>query len=311
MKLKNEMRIIIRDYIAIMFGAFALAAGVSIFLVDAKVVPGGASGLAMTVHYLSNYRIPVGLMIWLLNIPLFIWGLKELGSRFGWRTFVGFTLNSFFIDLLRGNIPGLGFIRMHELASVKNLLQNDFLLAILCGSGLVGIGLGIIFKARGTTGGSDIVAAIMQQKWGWKPGQAIMLIDSFVIVSAGFVIHYKHLSADKPAFTLTIYAFILLILSSKLVDILIEGFDYAKSAIIISWENEAIATAIQDQLSRGATIINGYGLYSKKDRKIIYTVITRKEVTMLTDIVKSIDPYAFVIINNVHEVLGNGFRRRI
>ncbi|MFZ5517122.1 MAG: YitT family protein [Candidatus Zhuqueibacterota bacterium] len=311
MKLSRNIRHQIRDYTAITIGAFIMSVGVGAFLVDAKVVPGGVSGLAMTVHYLTDYKFSVGLLMWLFNIPLFIWGLKELGSRFGLRTFVGFTLNSLFIDLIRGNIPGFRFIRLQDSAAIRDMYQNDFILAILFGAALLGIGLGIIFKFRGTTAGSDIVAAVMQKRFGWKPGQAMMLIDFFVITAAGFVIQYKHLSEFKPALSLTLYAFILLFISARIIDVIIDGMDYARAAIIISPKYEEIAEAIMDDLSRGATALRGYGLYTQVERQVIFTVITRKETTQLTDIVKEIDPDAFVIINNVHEVLGAGFRRRM
>jgi len=188
----------------------------------------------MTVYYLTNYRAPVGLMMWVFNVPLFIWGLKQLGSRFGVRTFIGFTLNSFFIDLVRGNIPGFRFIMLQKLPAIQNLYKNDFILAVLFGAILLGVGLGIIFKFRGTTAGSDIVAAVMQKRLGWKPGQAIMVIDFVVISLAGVVLQVKGLAVVKPALTLTLYAFILLFISSRLIDVIIEGFDYAKAAIIIS-----------------------------------------------------------------------------
>ncbi|MBC8183168.1 YitT family protein [candidate division KSB1 bacterium] len=311
MKISKKTRHQIRDYIAITIGAFVMSVGIGVFLVDAKVVPGGVSGLAMTVHYFSDYRIPVGLMMWVFNIPLFIWGLKELGSRFGIRTFIGFTLNSFFIDLLRGNIPGFRFIALQKLDAIQNLYNNDFILTVLFGAVLLGIGLGIVFKFRGTTAGSDIAAAVMQKRFGWKPGQAIMFIDFLVISFAGVVLQLKGLAVVKPALTLTLYAFILLFISSRLIDAIIEGFDYAKAAIIISPKSKEIGEAIMDEMSRGATSLKGRGLYKNVDREIIYTVITRKETTLLTDIVKEIDPQAFVIINNVHEVLGEGFRRRV
>lgn len=311
MKISKKTRHQIRDYIAITIGAFVMSVGIGVFLVDAKVVPGGVSGLAMTVHYFSDYRIPVGLMMWVFNIPLFIWGLKELGSRFGIRTFIGFTLNSFFIDLLRGNIPGFRFIALQKLDAIQNLYNNDFILTVLFGAVLLGIGLGIVFKFRGTTAGSDIAAAVMQKRFGWKPGQAIMFIDFLVISFAGVVLQLKGLAVVKPALTLTLYAFILLFISSRLIDAIIEGFDYAKAAIIISPKSKEIGEAIMDEMSRGATSLKGRGLYKNEDREIIYTVITRKETTLLTDIVKEIDPQAFVIINNVHEVLGEGFRRRV
>jgi len=311
MKITRKLKHQIRDYFAITFGALVMAAGIGGFLVDAKVVPGGVSSIAMTIHYLTDNKMPVGLLIWVFNIPLYFWGLKELGSRFGIRTFVGFTLNSIFIDLLRGNIPGFRSIQLQHSQAVLDLCNNDFILAVLCGAILLGIGLGIIFKFRGSTAGSDIVAAIMQKKYGWKPGQAMMLFDFFVILIAGIVIHAKGIVTSKPAFTLTIYAFVLLFISSRLIDVIIEGMDYAKAAIIISPKNQEIAAAIMDELSRGATVFYGRGVYTNVEREIVFTVITRKETTLLTDIIKEIDPQAFVIINNVHEVLGEGFRRRI
>ena len=311
MKISKKVKHQLRDYIAITIGAFIMSVGIGVFLVDAKVVPGGVTGLAMTVHYITNYRVPVGLMMWVFNVPLFIWGLKQLGSRFGVRTFIGFTLNSFFIDLIRGNIPGFRFIALQKLPAIQDLLENDFILTVLFGAVLLGVGLGIIFKFRGSTAGSDIVAAIMQKRLGWKPGQAIMVIDFVVISLAGVVLQAKGLAVVKPALALTLYAFILLFISSRLIDVIIEGFDYAKAAIITSPKFEEIAEVIMDDLSRGATCLKGRGLYKNVEREILFTVITRKETTLLTDIVKEIDPKAFVIINNVHEVLGEGFRRRV
>lgn len=311
MKISSKIRRAIRDYTAIAIGAFIMSVGVGAFLVDAKVVPGGVSGIAMTIHYLSGYKIPVGLLIWVINIPLYIWGLRELGGIFGLRTFVGFTLNSFFIDFIRGNIPGLRFIRLQDTSAIQALYQHDFILAVLFGAILLGVGLGVIFKFRGSTAGSDIIAAIMQKRYGWKPGQAIMLIDFFVITIAGIVIHVMQIATFKPALTLTLYAFMLLFISSRLIDAIIEGMDYAKAAIIISPKYQEIAEAIMDELSRGATALYGRGLYTNQEREVIFTVITRKEMTLLTDLVKEIDPKAFIIINNVHEVLGEGFRRRV
>jgi len=301
----------ILEYILITIGSAAMAMGIGVFLVDARVVPGGVSGLSMAVHYLSNNTIPVGLMIWVFNLPLYLWGLKELGKQFGIRTFYGFTLSSFFIDFFRGDIPGFSYIRLHESQTVLDLYKNDFLFLILIGAVLLGIGLGIIFKFRGTTGGSDIVAAIMQKRFGVKPGQAIMFIDLFVIALAGLVINLKDLSPDRPALSLTLYALFLLFVSSKLVDMIIDGFDYARAAYIISDKSQEIAEAIMNDLSRGATALKARGLYRNIDREVIFTVITLKDMSKLTDIIREIDPNAFVIVNNVHEVLGEGFRRRI
>ena len=231
---------LLRDYLAIIIGAFIMAVGLAVFLVDAKVVPGGVSGLSMAVHYLSGSRVPVGLTMWLFNIPLYLWGIRELGKQFGVRTLVGFTTNAFFIDLLRGDVPGLGSIRLHEHPAIVNLRHTDFLFLILVGSVLLGVGLGIIFKFRGTTAGSDVIAAVGQKRWGLKPGVVFMAVDSLVIVFAGIVIHLRHLDTERPALTLSLYAFFLLFISSRLVDVIIDGFDYARSAIIISSKPEEI-----------------------------------------------------------------------
>ncbi len=299
------------DYIAIVIGSIIMALGIGVFLVDAKVVPGGVSGLAMSVHYLSNNTIPVGLSIWILNVPLYLWGVKELGSRFGWRTFVGFSTNSLFIDLFRGEIPGLKFIKLQETQAIIDIHQNDFLFLVLIGAVLLGLGLGIIFKFKGSTAGSDIVAAIMQKRYGFKPGQAIMFTDFFVIALAGFIIQFKDLAVDRPAFSLTLYALFLLFISSKLIDVIIDGFDYARMAYIISDKYRQISEVIMNDLSRGVTAINSQGLYKNVEREVIVTVVTLKELAVLQEKVKSIDPDAFVIVTNVHEVLGQGFRRRV
>ncbi len=315
MNLRDAFRLnekgIWRDYFFIVLGSAIMGLGIGVFLVDAKVVPGGVSGLSMTVHYVSGGKIPVGIMMWVFNIPLYIWGVRELGRQFGARTFIGFTLSSFFVDFFRGQFPLIGGIPLHNLPSVINLVNNDFILAVLCGGVLLGFGLGIIFKFRGTTAGSDVIAAVLQKRFGIKPGQTFMIVDFFVITLAGFVIHQKGISVDRPALTLTLYAFILLFVSSRIVDVIIDGFDYARSATIISQKTDEIANYVLENLSRGGTAFYGKGLYLKQDRQIIYTVLGRHEMAKLVGKIKEIDPNAFIIVNNVHEVLGEGFRPRI
>ncbi len=302
---------VFKDYFFITIGGILMALGIGVFLVDARVVPGGVSGLSMAIHYLSGGRLPVGTLIWVFNVPLYLWGIKELGKRFGARTFYGFTVSSILIDLFRGEFPGIYYTGLNQSETIVHLLHHDFLFLILLGSVFLGVGLGIIFKFKGTTGGSDIVAAILQKRYGTKPGMAIMMIDFFVISLAGIVIQLKHLGGDKPAFALTLYAFFLLFLSSHLIDLILDGFDYARSALIISDHNDKIAQVIIEKLSRGATVLHGHGLYKNVDRDVLLTVVSRKEISLLTELIEEIDPNAFVIISNVHEVLGKGFRRRI
>lgn len=299
------------DYLAIIIGSAIMSVGIGVFLVDARVVPGGVSGLAMAFYYLSGNKISVGILIWFLNVPLFIWGLKELGKKFGMRTFVGFSFNSFFIDLFRGDVPGFHYIRLQESQTVQDLYKNDFLFMILIGSVLLGVGLGIIFKFKGTTAGSDIIASILHKRFGIKPGQAIMIIDFFVIALAGFIIDIKNLSPNRPALTLTFYAIFLLFVSSRLIDMIIDGFDYARAAYIISDKYDDIIELILKEMGRGCTAVKTRGVYRNIEREMLLTVVPLREVSKLVDVVKSIDPSAFVIIYNVHEVLGEGFRRRI
>jgi uncharacterized membrane-anchored protein YitT (DUF2179 family) len=299
------------DYFAITVGSAIMAIGIGVFLVDAKVVPGGVSGLAMAMHYLSGGTISVGILMWILNIPLFLWGMKELGKEFGVRTFVGFSLNSFFIDLFRGDIPGFRHLQLQNSATVQDLYKNDFLFMVLIGAVLLGVGLGIIFKFKGTTAGSDIVASIMHKRYAIKPGQSIMIIDFFVIALAGTIIELKDLSPEKPALSLSFYAIFLLFISSRLIDIIIDGFDYARAAYVISDKFEEISNAITKKMERGVTAIDTRGVYKNIEREMLLTVVPLREVSRLVEIVKEVDPRAFVIVYNVHEVLGEGFRRRI
>lgn len=312
MKLKfgKLTRQVIIDYIFITFGAALMGISLGVFLIDAKVVPGGASGLAMAFHYLSGNTIPVGVTLWIINIPLFIWGLKELGKDFGARTFYAFTACSLFTDLFRGDLFGWKLFQLNNLQTIQDLQKNDFLFFVLCGAVTLGVGLGIIFKFKGTTAGSDIVASIIQKRYGIKPGMAIMMIDFFVILLAGIIIGVKGLADDKSAMTLTLYAFFLLFISSRLIDVILDGFDYARAVYVTSDKYQEIGDAIMDKMNRGVTGIKSRGFYSDIEREMVMAVVPIKELEKLKSIVKAIDPGAFMVISNTHEVLGEGFRRR-
>ena len=309
-KFKYDRRTLL-DMLMITIGAMLMGASLGIFLIEAKVVPGGASGLAMAIYYMSGEKLPVGITMWVINVPLFFWGLKELGSGFGFRTFYGFTMASLFTDFFGGNLFGIHTYNFSQHETIQTLLHNDFLFLIICGSCLMGAGLGIIFKFRGTTAGSDIVAAIMQKRMGIKPGQAIMFIDFFVILIAGIIIGLKGLSPDKSAALLTLYAFFLLYISSRIIDIIIDGMDYARAVFITSDKSAEIGDAIIKNISRGATAIQSRGLYRDIQREMIMAVVSIKELNKLEQVVKEIDEDAFMVITNAHEVLGKGFRRRI
>jgi uncharacterized membrane-anchored protein YitT (DUF2179 family) len=296
------------DYIFITLGSAIMAFGIAVFLVDAYVVPGGVTGLSQAVYYMTDGALPVGLLMWIFNIPLFFWGIKELGKTFGVRTFYAFTTNSIFTDLFRDGYGGFG-LHLHKMESITYILEHDFFFHIFLGAVFLGLGLGIIFKFKGTTAGSDIVASILNKYFGTKPGTGIIMIDFFVITFASIAIYFNE-STPTPVLALAFYAMFLLYLSSKLIDMVIDGIDYAKAAYIISDKYEEISNAIMNKMSRGATAIKTRGIYRNIEREVIMTVVTNKEVPQLTDTIKEIDPDAFMIINNVHEVVGRGFRRR-
>jgi uncharacterized membrane-anchored protein YitT (DUF2179 family) len=306
--MKNTFQIV-KEYIFIFSGASLMGFSIAVFLIDARVVPGGISGIAMTVHYL-NENIPVGLALWLMNIPLFIWGFFELGWAFAKRTVFGFTVSSFSIDLFHGEIPGLTFFALNKSSAIVYLMQHDFFFFIVISAVITGVGMGLVFKFKGTTGGVDIIVSIIQKRFGIKPGNSIISIDIIIITSAALVIHFQGLSPDRPAISLAFYAVLLTFILSKIIDLLVDGFDYARSVLIITDKSKEVSEAIIHKLSRGATALKGRGLYRNIDREIIMTVVTRREITFLEDIIKEIDPKAFVIVNSVHEVLGEGFRRR-
>jgi uncharacterized membrane-anchored protein YitT (DUF2179 family) len=308
---KLFVRPVIIDYVMLTFGSAIMALGIAVFLLDAKVVPGGASGLSMAIYYLSGNKIPVGLISWCINVPLFFWGMKELGSKFGIRTFYCFTMNSIFIDFFRGEIPIINIGNLAHNPVILSFAKTDFFFMILVGSFLLGSGLGIIFKFKGTTAGSDIIASVLCKRFGIKPGQALLVLDFIVISFAGWVINMKGLAVGRPALVLTFYAFLLLFVYSRLIDSIIDGLDYTRVVYIISDKYNEIRNLVLFDIKRGGTIIQAKGLFKEDEKNMIMTVVSTKQLTDLTDSVRLIDPTAFIIIAEAHEVLGKGFRRRI
>ena len=276
------------ETMGIIAGAIVMSASLALFLVPHKIAPGGVSGLSTVLHHLLH--VPVGVTMLAFNIPLFLLGIKFLGKMFGLRTLVGTILLSLITDFM------IIYMKLPSVTESKAL-------AALYGGVLMGVGLGLIFKSKGSTGGTDILAQVFSKYTNITTGIWIIIIDFFII------------SFSAAAFRdmdLALYAFIALYISSKLVDIILEGMNYAKMAYIISMDKSTeIAKAIMKQMHRGGTAIHTHGLYTDKERDMIMCVVTRKEVAELEDIVKKIDPNAFIIISEVHEVLGYGFRPRI
>ena len=292
----------------ITIGSFVAAIGLGVFLVEADVVPGGVTGISMVVNFLFP-KLSVGMLIWILNVPLFIWGIAELGNAFGVRTFYGFSSNAFFIDFLRGDIPGFGWLQTQNTETIQYLLEHDFFFFILIGSLFTGIGLGMVFKFKGTTAGTEILCAILKKRTGISPGIAMMAIDFFVISAATAVFYYDG-STRVPALVLAFYAFLSLYVSSILLDKVVYGFDYAHQYIIFSNKNSEISDYIIKKLDRGVTAFYARGMYTGQDKEVLLTVVGKNDARELAPFIKKVDPHAFIIQSNVNEVLGEGFRSR-
>jgi uncharacterized membrane-anchored protein YitT (DUF2179 family) len=277
----NGLRKIFFTYTMITLGSLFTAVGLDMFLVPNRIAAGGVSGLATLIFHIMGF--PVGLTMLAINIPLFLASLRILGTRFGMKTLYGFFSLSVFVDIMEPFITSP---------------TQDPLLASVYGGVLTGIGLGIVFRSGGTTGGTDLAAQLLLRYVSTSSGQALLIIDGLVILLAAFVF-----SAE-----LALYALISVFISSRVIDAVQEGVGYGKAAFIISDYEKRIAQGILNDMERGATFFDGKGAYSLKKKGIILTVVSRSEVTRLKNLVSGVDPDAFVIVTSVNEVLGEGFK---
>ncbi|MBT3175068.1 MAG: YitT family protein [Lentimicrobiaceae bacterium] len=275
----------IRNYSLILIGAFIMASGFVLFITPYKFVPGGVYGISIVIHYLIG--TPVGMMALAFDIPLTIIGIKILGPRFGMKTVVGFFSTAIFMDTLTyfyGNEP---------------LVQNDALLSSIFGGLFIGVGLGLIFKAKATSGGSDIVAMIISKYTKLPLGQLMIIVDS-CIVFVGLIVFQD--------WKIPLYSLIVIFIAGKVVDVILEGMSYSKVLFIVSEHTNEIRNKIVNDLNRGGTLVHGEGMYSGNDKSIVFTVVTRREISMLQEFIHHIDPNAFVTVLNSNEILGNGFK---
>ena len=285
----------IKDYFFILIGSFILAAGFVYFVAPHKIVPGGVYGIAIVVHYLTEGvfsfwpdGIPIGLFGLILNIPLTIAGIKILGPRFGVKTVVGFVLTSVFID-------GITFMR----PGGNIALVNDVLLSSVFGGVLIGFGLGLIFKSRATSGGSDIIAMIIAKYTHLQIGKLMIYVDSVIVLLALFAFHDWHIP---------LYSLVVIYISGRAIDLTIEGADYNKALLIVSKKHVDIKHKLLVDLERGGTYLRGEGMFTGEEKQIIYTVVSRREVAILEEYISKIDPGAFITIMDAKEILGEGFQ---
>ena len=274
------------DYVLIVAGALVQAMGLRLFLVPAELASGGISGISQLINHYTHW--PIGLMVFLGNIPLFLLGWRELGGRrFALRTLVSVATYSFFADALLW----LPFFP-------RSGITNDLVLNSLYGAVVSGIGYGLVYRGQGTSGGSDILARILHHLRGVTMTQSYLLTDTVVILAAGFVFGWQK----------ALYAIITLYVSGLVVDTTMEGTGTVRTALIISSHSDIVAQRILTEMERGVTILQGAGAYTQEARPVLYCVVTRSEVQQLKTIVHEADPAAFMVIGVAHEALGEGFQ---
>jgi uncharacterized membrane-anchored protein YitT (DUF2179 family) len=252
------------------------------------------SGISQLIHHFTGW--PIGLMVLIGNIPLFALGWKFLGGRkFALRTALAIVMYSFFTDALL-RLPAFGPQGAATILIAD--LKDDIFLNSLYGAIVSGFGYGLVYRARSTSGGSDILARILNHWRGISMTQSYLIVDTAVILAAGFVFGWKH----------ALYAIIALYVSGIVAETTLEGGSTARTAMIVTAQPKEIAARILDELERGVTLLDGTGAYTGENRPVLYVVITRAEVATLKAIVHEIDPDAFMVIGVVHEALGEGFK---
>ena len=265
-------------------GSAVFAAGFAFFLQPNDLSPGGISGLALLLVELMGFG-SVGVISILMNLPLFILGGLKIGRQFFAGSLLGMVLSSVLID---------GFAAL-QLPAVEPVI------AIVYGGVICGVGLGIVFVSGTSTGGSDILVRLLKLRYRNVPiGQISLIFDAVVVLLTGLVFR----DMNKALYTgITVY------LCGKMVDAVVYSFDYSKVAMIISREYEAIAREVGIRLDRGATFLHGEGSYSGQETKVVLVAIKKQQLAQLKELVMELDPSAFVIVQEAHQVLGDGFRR--
>ncbi len=283
-----------QDFALIALGALIQAISLRIFFVPANLASGGVSGIAQLINHFTGG--PIGLMVLVGNIPLFLLGWRFLGGqRFALRTAFAIVVYSLITDLL----VKLPFFLPGGAANILIAdLQGDIFLNSLYGAITGGIGYGLVYRARGTSGGSDILARILNKWRGVSMTQSYLMVDTAVILGAGFIFGWKQ----------ALYAMITLYVSGIVSETVLEGGETVRSAMIVTNNPEEISRRVIDELERGVTYLEGRGAYTGNSRPVLYCVVNRTEVAALKSIVHETDPDAFMVIGVAHEALGEGFR---
>lgn len=297
----------------ILLGSLIYGIGLSWFLLPYKVAPGGVGGLSQIFLHFFGWNAGVTMLA--MNIPLWILGIFFIGKEFGLGTFAGFFISSLMVDLVAPArlykwgilVPLIEKYNMVD-GTLKNLselaMTDEILIATIAGSIFLGVGIGIIFKSRASTGGTDIPVAFLKKKFNISVGNGYLIIETSIILFTGVMF---------GDLNLIIWSYFALFLSSKIVDMVTEGLSRVKAAHIICTDNGAadrIKDRIFDELERGVTFIYGEGGYTGQEKKILFVSFSIRQSAQLKYIILQEDPDAFIIMNEVHDVIGSGFKSR-
>ncbi|MGR6899342.1 YitT family protein [Rummeliibacillus sp. BSL5] len=268
--------------IMVIIGACITAIALSLFLVPNNILDGGIVGVSIIISHLTH--LPLGVFIFLLNIPFIFLGYKQIGKTFALSTALGITTLSVATLLLE---------------HVKPVTQ-DLLLSTVFGGIILGIGVGLVIRSGGSLDGTEVLAILFNKKLPFSVGEIIMFFNLIIFTVAGFVFTWEQ----------AMYSGLAYFIAYKMIDITIQGLDESKAVYIISDEYDEIGQAIIDRLGRGVTYLNGEGAYTGDTKKVIFTVITRLEESKLTTIVSELDEHAFLAIGNIAEVRGGRFKKK-
>ena len=275
---------IFTDTLFIFLGTLIQALAMRLFLVPGLMVSGGISGAAQIINYFTHW--PIGLMVLVGNIPLYILGWRYLGgTRFALRTALAIIFFSFFTDFLTNFISPQG-------------VTSDLVLNALHGGLLLGLGLGLVYRGRGTSGGSDILGRILNHYRGLSISQSYLITDTAIVLASGFAFGWER----------ALYGMIVIYVSGLAAELASEGMSVLRMALIVTNHPKEISQRIFIDLERGVTILNGTGAYTGDSRPVLYCVLTRSEINVLKTIVSEADPKAFMVIGQANEALGEGFQ---
>ncbi|MBC2855740.1 YitT family protein [Cetobacterium sp. 2A] len=286
--MKRKKVSIALDYFLIYVGTLIVAFGIDVFLVPANLAPGGVTGISIIINSFTG--ISLGNLIFVINIPIFLFGLKVFGKSYGLKTLLGISFLSINIDMIKYLIPSYGTL-------IDFTKGGNLFLAPIYGGLFMGIGLGIVIKRGGTTGGSDILSGIMNKYFKIPVGQALIIIDFFVITAAAYIF-----GVEKA-----LYALINLYTTGIVINKVIEGQGGAKMAYIVTSKYKEVRDIIVNDLGKTGNCFKAEALYSLEKKDVIMTVLRNREVFILKDMISHVDKEAFVVISEVHEVMGRGY----